>query len=159
VLAATLIKTQTHRSAFDTLFDLYFGTGRGAHHVAERDEAHPPADREQLIDELSVALLRGDTAAMQEIAVRAVAGFGRVEGARSRDWYSQYEVMKTLAVDELLERLQQQVLEEPGLPALERQLLRDEFERRVRELKLMPSRRRAGASPSTEDPRRWRATR
>ena len=40
-LATTLVKTQTHRAAFDTLFDLYFGTGRGAHLVAERDEAHP----------------------------------------------------------------------------------------------------------------------
>jgi uncharacterized protein with von Willebrand factor type A (vWA) domain len=137
VLAATLVKTQTHRAAFDTLFDLYFGTGRGVGHIAERDEAHPPADREQLVDELTVALRRGGTAAMQEIAVRAVAGFGRVEGARSRDWYSQYEVMKTLAVDELLERLKRQVLEEPDLSALERRLLRDEFERRVRHFKQM----------------------
>jgi uncharacterized protein len=137
VLAATLVKTQAHRPAFDTLFDLYFGTERGAHHVAQRDAAHPPAERDQLVDELAVALSGGDAAGMQEIAVRAVAGFGRVEGARSRDWYSQYEVMKTLAVDELLERLQRQVLEGPGLPALERQLLRDEFERRVREFKRM----------------------
>ena len=74
---------------------------------------------------------------MQEIAVSAVSGFGRVEGARSRDWYSQYEVMKTLAVDELLARLQREVLQEPALPALERRLLHDEFERRVRDFKLM----------------------
>jgi uncharacterized protein with von Willebrand factor type A (vWA) domain len=136
-LAATLVKTQTHRVAFDTLFDLYFGAGRGAEALAEQDEAYPPVDREQLLDELFVALLRGDAAGLREISRRAVAGFGRVQGARSRDWYSQYEVMRTLAIDDLIERLEREVLEEDDLPALERRVLRDEFERRVRNFKQM----------------------
>jgi uncharacterized protein len=136
-LAATLVKTQTHRMAFDTLFDLYFGAGRGAEALAEQDEAYPPVDREQLLDELFVALLRGDAAGLREISRRAVAGFGRVHGARSRDWYSQYEVMRTLAIDDLIERLEREVLEEDDLRALERRLLRDEFGRRVRNFKQM----------------------
>jgi uncharacterized protein with von Willebrand factor type A (vWA) domain len=136
-LAATLVKTQTHRGAFDTLFELYFGAGRGADAVAEQDEAYPPADPERLLDELFGALLRGDTAGLREISRRAVAGFGRVQGSRSRDWYSQYEVMRTLAIDELIERLERQVLEEDDMPALERRLLRDEFERRLRHFKEM----------------------
>ncbi|MFN2593820.1 MAG: hypothetical protein ABR579_02885, partial [Actinomycetota bacterium] len=28
-LAATMVKTDAHRDAFDLLFELYFGTGRG----------------------------------------------------------------------------------------------------------------------------------
>ncbi|MGH2817905.1 MAG: vWA domain-containing protein [Actinomycetota bacterium] len=136
-LAATLVKTQTHRGAFDTLFELYFGAGRGADAVAEQDEAYPPADPERLLDELFGALLRGDPAGLREISRRAVAGFGRVQGSRSRDWYSQYEVMRTLAIDELIERLERQVLEEDDMPALERRLLRDEFERRLRQFKEM----------------------
>jgi uncharacterized protein with von Willebrand factor type A (vWA) domain len=136
-LAATLVKTQTHRGAFDTLFELYFGAGRGADAVAEQDEAYPPADPERLLDELFGALLRGDTAGLREISRRAVAGFGRVQGSRSRDWYSQYEVMRTLAINELIERLERQVLEDDDMPALERRLLRDEFERRLRHFKEM----------------------
>jgi uncharacterized protein len=136
-LAATLVKTQTHRVAFDTLFELYFGTGRGAEAVAEQDEAYPPVDREQLLGELFVALLRGDTGGLQEISRRAVAGFGRVQGARSRDWYSQYEVMRTLAIDDLIERLEREVLDADDVPALERRLLRDELERRMRNFKQM----------------------
>src|SRR5258705_498712 len=37
-LATTMIKSEAHRPAFDTLFDLYFGAGRGPKALDERDE-------------------------------------------------------------------------------------------------------------------------
>lgn len=139
-LAATMIKSESHRDAFDTLFDLYFGTGRGPVADAARDD-EGPADRDRLIDELFDALLSGDEAALTDIARRAVASFGRLQNPASGDWYSNYQVVRTLDLQSLSDRFEQ------GLEGtdLERRLLRDEFEARVarfRRLSLRETRRR-----------------
>lgn len=135
-LAATLIKSDSHRLAFETLFDLYFGTGRGPDAFEEHDADMPPASAGELADELFEALMSGDGSAMRDIARRAVAQFGRLQNSPSGDWYSNYQVMRALDLQSLLDRFD---ASDPSLEAsdLERRLQRDDFEARVAEFRRM----------------------
>jgi hypothetical protein len=130
-LAATMIKDEAQRPAFDTLFDLYFGTGRGPEAHEERDAAEAATTRDELLDQLLEALRDGDAAALRDIARRAVGRFGRLEGSGSREWYSNYEVLRTLDPNVLLDRLMAEV-DEMDISHFEAQVLRDEFDRRMR---------------------------
>ncbi|MBW3594796.1 MAG: VWA domain-containing protein [Actinobacteria bacterium] len=139
-LAATMIKSDSHRHAFDTLFELYFATGRGPASEPREDEDRP-AEHDALRDELFDALVTGDVAALGDIARRAVANFGRLQNSPSGDWYSNYQVMRTLDIQSLLERFEP----DPAASEIERRLQRDEFEARVRDfrrLSLAETRRR-----------------
>ena len=125
-LAATMVKRAAHQAAFDTLFDLYFGDPGTD---GDRDADVVPPEREDLRAELFDALMTGDAGAASGIVVQAVMGFGRLE--RTPDWYSNYEVTRALGLDEMSTRLAEHA-EESGGGDLERRLLRDEFERRIR---------------------------
>ena len=141
-LATTMIKSEAHRDAFDTLFDLYFGTGRGPEAFQERDAEARPTDAADLADELFAALMAGDMEALGDIARRAVAQFGRLQNSPSGDWYSNYQVMRALDLNALLERFESEI---PEGSELDRRLQRDEFEARVaefRRLSLAETRRR-----------------
>jgi uncharacterized protein len=105
-LAATMIKSEAHRPAFDTLFDLYFGAGRGPEALDERDEADGiPGSEEEYLDELFNALLSGDSQALRDLARRAVSQFGRVESERAGSPYFEYRVFRVVDVNEMLGRL------------------------------------------------------
>lgn len=130
-LAATLIKDEAQRPAFDTLFDLYFGTGRGPQAQEERDASDATVTRDELLEELRTAIRDGDGQAISDIARRAVGRFGRLEGSSSREWFSNYEVLRTLDPNTLIERLQQEI-DEAGISGFEAQVMRDEFDRRMR---------------------------
>lgn len=130
-LAATLIKDEAQRAAFDTLFDLYFDTGRGPQADEQRDAGEAAITRDELLEELMEALRTGDGQALADIARRAVGRFGRLEGSSSREWFSNYEVLRTLDPNTLLDRLQQEV-DASNVSDLEAQVMRDEFERRMR---------------------------
>lgn len=129
-LSSTMIKSESHRAAFDTIFDLYLGTGRGADALEDSEAEEPAHDPREFADELfgilSGASGEGDTAGL---ARRAVGAFGRVGAERSRDWYSQYQVMRAIDLRGLSRRLEDSIAE---LGAMERRLARDEFDRRVR---------------------------
>ncbi|MGH2808640.1 MAG: vWA domain-containing protein [Actinomycetota bacterium] len=143
-LATTMIKSDGQRPAFDTLFDLFFGTGRGPEAITERDLDDPAADRDAMRDELFEALMSGDVGALSDLARRAVAAFGRLENSPSGDWYSNYQVLRTLDPDSLV-RLLERGLEDEDVSVLDAQLRRDEFEARVaefRRLTLAETRRR-----------------
>jgi uncharacterized protein with von Willebrand factor type A (vWA) domain len=133
-LAATLIKDEAQRPAFNTLFDLYFGTGRGPDAHETRDLADASVTRDELLEELLQAVSDGNGQAISDIARRAVGRFGRLEGSSSREWYSNYEVLRTLDPNTLLERLQQEV-DDAGLTGFEAQVVVDEFERRMRQFR------------------------
>lgn len=146
-LAAALVKDQAHRPAFDTLFELYFGSG-GA---AADDAVDPHQSREELIEEVIDALGSGDEGRLRDLARRAVSRFGRLERSRSRDWFSHYEVVRALELDTLAARVAATtpVTEEE----LERKLANEEFERRVRAFRaetLMETRRRVAAHRGPE---------
>ena len=134
-LATTMIKNQTHLPAFETLFELYFrsagplgGIGDGADH---RDAA-PGMEIDELRDLIYDALVAGDTAGMNGLVKQAVESFGRLDS--SRDWFSNYEVVRALDVAGLARRLLDHAEGSPG-SELERRLLTSEFEERVRKLR------------------------
>ncbi len=104
-LAATMIKSQDHRAAFDVLFDLYFGSGAGPEALALRDEDDPLRSVEELRAEVLEAITgSGDGAGMSDLARRVVARLGRSE--QSRGWYSYYEVTRALDLAALLRQAQ-----------------------------------------------------
>ncbi len=128
-LAASLIKTQTHRPAFDTLFELYFGSGPAS---AAPPTESPPESRDQLIAELLDALAEGDTSRLRDISRRAVTGFGRLERSRSQDWFSHYEVVRALELNGLAARFAASTSSDGEESDLDRRLRHQEFERRLR---------------------------
>lgn len=130
-LATTMIKSEAHRDAFDTLFDLYFGAGRGPEALAQMDaEAGPWGSEEEYLDELFRALLEGNPDELRELARQAVARFGRVESERAGSPYFEYRVFRVVDLDDLLARLMRELDE--NLSPLEERLWRDEFEERLK---------------------------
>lgn len=127
-LASTMIKRFAHTDAFETLFEIYFGSA--APTEPSGDASQPELD--ELQERLLEALIGGDGTVLSEIVRDAVARFGRLE--RSPDWYSNYEVSRALGLDAISARLTEHADEQP-IPDLERRLLRDEFERRIRSLR------------------------
>lgn len=125
-LAASLIKDPSHRAAFDTLFELYFGRG-----PAEPTETEGPTDREEFVEELVEALQAGDMAALRDLARRAVTRFGRLDSARSKDWFSHYEVVRALELNTLAARMSRGS-GETSQHSLADRLAQDEFDRRLR---------------------------
>lgn len=139
-LATTMVKSDAHRKAFDTLFDLYFRTGRGPDALDADDEERRggadgedgDASAEEFLESLAQALMGGDAAAVREAARSAVARFGRVDGARSGSPYFQYRVFRIVDLDAMLARLMQEAAGGRELTPLEERMYRDEFEARLR---------------------------
>src|SRR2546425_7343208 len=105
-LATTMIKSEAHRPAFDTLFDLYFGAGRGPEALERRDEEEgTPGSDDEFMEELFRALLSGDGQQIRDLARRAVARYGRVESERAGSPYFEYRVFRTVDLNEMLGRL------------------------------------------------------
>jgi hypothetical protein len=126
-----MIKTEAHRQAFETLFDLYFGSGRGPEALDERDADDPePGSEDEYLDELFRALLEGNADQIRDLARRAVARFGRVESERAGSPYFEYRVFRVVDLDSLLQRMMQDI--DPGLTPLEERMWREEFEQRLR---------------------------
>jgi uncharacterized protein with von Willebrand factor type A (vWA) domain len=140
-LATTMVKSQQHRPAFDTLFDLYFRSGRGPEALDELDamdgldgsDGEPPSEEEYLED-LYRSLLAGDAQAMRDMARRAVARFGRVESERAGSPYFEYRVFRVVDLNEMLGRLMREIAEGEISP-LEERMWRDEFEQRLKKFR------------------------
>ena len=82
--AATVVKRATHRSTFDTLFDLYYpplvGAGASTSESDETGVRDDAAARDSLREELLAALATGDAEAQRRLAVEAVGRFGAMPG-------------------------------------------------------------------------------
>ncbi|MDQ3878651.1 MAG: hypothetical protein M3290_09940, partial [Actinomycetota bacterium] len=124
-LGATMVKTNAHRDAFDLLFELYFGTGRGGTAVAQDDDDLGPRSPDDLATAIGNAVTAGDGRASAELAREAVARFGRVESP-SGQWWSNYEVTRALGLDALLARLEREA-DESDLAPWQRQMRRDQI--------------------------------
>ena len=126
--AATLVKRQSQRPTFDTLFDLYFPrlVGEGARTA---DEGEPGADgtpadgppgvrdnAEALADfraELADALAAGDESRLERLAVDMVGRFGAMPGrGPGLSSWSAYTALRRVAPTELLDRIVQALLAE-----------------------------------------------
>lgn len=142
-LRASLIKTEGHRPAFDTLFELFFLAGPGPDRSDEA-EGVAAADPEAMTEAVLAALMAGDADTAGALAREAVGSFGRLDRSRSKDWYSNYEVVRALGLNTLTARMQRR-LDEQGVTGLQRRLINDEFERNLRRFRqetLMETRRR-----------------
>ncbi len=118
-LATTMVKSNSHRVAFEVLFDLYFGSRP----EPERDA--PPereADADRFMSELGDALGSGG-GGVQELARRAVDEFGRVENSPSGNLFFEYPIWRALDLDALSRPSDDD--------SLEATLANDEFERRL----------------------------
>jgi len=144
-LATSLIKTDAHRSAFDTLFELHFSSAVRTERPEDGEPA--PTGADQLTDAIMEALVAGDAEAARGLARDAVGRFGRLDRSRSKDWYSNYEVARALGLNALSARFEQ-ALDSDGVTGLKRRLLIDEFERNLQRFRtetLTETRRRVAA--------------
>jgi uncharacterized protein with von Willebrand factor type A (vWA) domain len=157
-LAATLVKSNAHWRAFETVFEVYFSL-RGREYnlvdgewpdAADLTDA-PPTEGdpgqggagqgmspEELAEMLYQALLRGDQGLVRAMARQAVQRFAGMEPGRPvGGTYYLYRTLRNLDLDGLLERLMAQVREDSPEPLtpLEERLERDEFEIRIDRLK------------------------
>jgi uncharacterized protein with von Willebrand factor type A (vWA) domain len=151
-LAATLVKTESHRPTFDLLFDLYF---RGA--TPEDAPGDPDESREDFLDEVLRALRSATPADIEALARRAVDMFGRVENSPSGTRYFAYPVFRALPLDALQQRAMAQGSGGAGTP-LEGRLRDGEFAERVRMLRAAIEadvRRRAAEQNGPEEVARY----
>lgn len=132
-LAATMCKNEAHRPQFDTLFDLYFGAGRGPEALDERDEFDEDQSEEDYMEELFRALVSGDAQQLRDLARRAVARFGRVESERAGSPYFEYRVFRVVDLNEMLGRMMRDL--DSNITPLEERMWRDEFEARLRKFR------------------------
>jgi len=133
-LATTMVKSEAHRQAFDTLFDLYFGAGRGPEALDERDEMDgEPGSEEEYLEDLFRALLSGDAQRLRDLARQAVARFGRVESERAGSPYFEYRVFRVIDMPTMLGRLMREM--EENITPLEERMWRDEFEQRLKKFR------------------------
>ncbi|MEO6513014.1 MAG: VWA domain-containing protein [Nocardioides sp.] len=107
--AATVLKRQSHRPTFDTLFDLYFPRLVGGP-VAGADD---PAARTELRETLLAALVAGDLDAQQALALDAVGRFGAMPGrGPGLSSWSAYTAVRRLSPDDLVGRIVAALMED-----------------------------------------------
>ena len=146
-LAATMVKSPSHRPAFDLLFDLYFPARGGRPLPGEQaedgeeplehdgDTHHQEArDVDAFLAELVMRVMQGDEAAIRRLAVEAVENFGAVRQRDGRVSFFAYRVFRNFNLGGLLRRLMTESGMDSDDPAsqLTQRLQRDEFEQRLR---------------------------
>jgi len=114
--AATLVKRQHHRPAFDTVFDVFFPPVTGTSVAPPSTTEPPPRDpdaahrgpledpvRDRLRADLFQALLAGDDRLLDAVARDAVGTFGEVRsGTPGRRSWSRLAVLQRIAPETLL---------------------------------------------------------
>lgn len=123
-LAATLVKRQLHRPAFDAVFDVFYPpvTGESAIPASatqpptrDPDAAHrgPLEDpqRDRIREDLAAYLRDGDEALLESVAREAVAAFGVVAGRQpGQSSWSRMAVLQRVSAQTLMAGLLDQVL-------------------------------------------------
>jgi uncharacterized protein with von Willebrand factor type A (vWA) domain len=160
-LGATLIKSNAHWRAFETVFEVYFSL-RGSQYAVGGKDDDSPADAdaqeqegaegqqgaggaggealspEELAAMLYKALLEGDDAMLRALARQAVKRFAGMEPGRPvGGTYYLYRTLRNLDLDSVLEQLMEQARQDSPEPLspLEERLEHDEYEHRIDQLK------------------------
>jgi len=161
-LGATLIKSNAHWRAFETVFEVYFSLRGKEYAVGGKDDpdANPDGDEqdqnqadgqqgaggaggdalspEELAAMLYKALLDGDDAMLRALARQAVKRFAGMEPGRPvGSTYYLYRTLRNLDLDSVLEQLMEQARKDSPDPLspLEERLEHDEYEHRIDQLK------------------------
>jgi len=161
-LGATLIKSNAHWRAFETVFEVYFSLRGKEYAVRGKDDpdANPDGEEqdqnqadgqqgaggaggdalspEELAAMLYKALLDGDDAMLRALARQAVKRFAGMEPGRPvGGTYYLYRTLRNLDLDSVLEQLMEQARKDSPDPLspLEERLEHDEYEHRIDQLK------------------------
>ncbi|MGH9117529.1 MAG: vWA domain-containing protein, partial [Acidimicrobiales bacterium] len=162
-LGATLVKNHAHWRAFETLFEVYFSLRGGRYEIGSDDDPLAMLDpdalarmmgedggerrgaggagealtAEQLVELLFKALLDGNEALLRALARQAVRRHAGMEPGRPvGGTYYLYRTLRRLDLDNVLDRLMEQVRAEvPELTAFEERLELDEFQTRIEQLR------------------------
>jgi hypothetical protein len=163
-LAATMVKSNSHWRAFETVFEVYFSL-RGPQYKLKEGADDTDIDEmwremqeqmrqgegrggaggsmesmtpEEMAHMLMQALMHGDEALMRALARQAVQRFAGMEPGRPvGGTYYLYRTLRNLDLDGMLEKLMAATKEEVGgeLTPLEERLERDEFSDRIEQFK------------------------
>ena len=161
-LGATLVKSNSHWRAFETIFEVYFSLRGAEYNITdgesdtpgelgrdEQDSQQPGEGRgqsggmdgltpEELAQMLMQALMNGDQAMMRALAKQAVQRFAGMEPGRPvGGTYYLYRTLRNLDLDNMLEKLMQANKDsaQQELTKLEERLEKDEFESRIEQFK------------------------
>ena len=159
-LAATLVKTEQHWKAFETVFEVYFSLRGPEYNVLDEDGeidedsleewmsqqmrgmggqgSAEDMSPEEIAEMLFRALMNADEAMMAAMARAAVTQFAGMEPGRPvGGTYYLYRTLRNLDLDGMLDRLMEQAQErsEGDMTSLQERLEREEFENRIEDLK------------------------
>ena len=162
-LAATLVKSNSHWRAFETIFEVYFSL-RGPEHQIPGDMTDAEAELwreeqemqqqgegaagsgggmdsltpEEIAQMLMQALMNGDQTMMRALARQSVQRFAGMEPGRPvGGTYYLYRTLRNLDLDNMLDKLMEANREQAAqeLTKLEERLEKDEFESRIEQFK------------------------
>ena len=162
-LAATLVKSNSHWRAFETIFEVYFSLRGPEHQIpGEMTDAEAELWREEqemqqqgegaagsgggmdsltpeeIAQMLIQALMNGDQAMMRALARQSVQRFAGMEPGRPvGGTYYLYRTLRNLDLDNMLDKLMEANREQAAqdLTKLEERLEKDEFESRIEQFK------------------------
>jgi hypothetical protein len=162
-LAATLVKSNSHWRAFETIFEVYFSLRGPEHQIpSEMTDAEAELWREEqemqqqgegaagsgggmdsltpeeIAQMLMQALINGDQAMMRALARQSVQRFAGMEPGRPvGGTYYLYRTLRNLDLDNMLDKLMEANREQAAqdLTKLEERLEKDEFESRIEQFK------------------------
>ena len=123
-LAASLVKRQIHRPAFDSVFDIFYPPVTGVSAAPPSDREPPPRDpdaahrgpledplRDRIRAELAEYLRTGDAGLLDAVARDAVGAFGEVPGRMpGRSSWSRMAVLQRISPETLMAGLLEQFL-------------------------------------------------
>jgi uncharacterized protein with von Willebrand factor type A (vWA) domain len=123
-LAATLVKRQLHRPAFDSIFDIFYPAVTGESAALPSDTEPPPRNpdaahrgpledpvRDRVRADLAAYLRDGDERLLDALAREAVAAFGRVPGRMPGEpGWSRMAVLDRISAQTLMAGLLEQFL-------------------------------------------------
>ena len=162
-LAATLVKSNSHWRAFETIFEVYFSLRGPEHQIpGEMSDAEAELWREEqemqqqgegaagsgggmdsltpeeIAQMLMQALMNGDQAMMRALARQSVQRFAGMEPGRPvGGTYYLYRTLRNLDLDNMLDKLMEANRDQAAqeLTKLEERLEKDEFESRIEQFK------------------------
>ena len=137
--AACVLKRPSHRTSFDTLFDLWFppAIGDGSAHEAggaeggvdgQDDQPDPPAMREAL----RKLLLDGNEDALRRFARDVVRSLGRADSQPGRQTWFSYRVLRQLSPETLMASLLEALLAGQDRGGLAERVARQTLTERIR---------------------------
>ncbi len=129
-LETTLVKDPSGHTIFDRLFEIFFPPARPP---SEGNGASEMPEELNVRERLSTAIKEMDEDALREIAEQLVEEEAEIDpNARVDDEHYRYRALRGLDLDDLMRRLVEEDVAGKGMSSLDRRLLEEDFEERMR---------------------------